>query len=288
MIRFVSLMLLLLISARSESQVIRQKNIAYIPPSVKGFHSDQNLLDVYYPQDTSTKKNVLIFIHGGSWGSGTKNTYRYFGKNLAKKGIVAVMINYRLAPEVQYQAMAMDCAKAVSWVYKNIENFGGDPQRITLAGHSAGAHLSAMITLKDYFEKLKINSPVQQLILIDPFGLDLVNYFDSYDNRYSRSLYKVFTANPEQWKIASPIYDISPKVKIPFLILTGSNTYRIIRTQSHEFYERLQQENVSAEYHELKRKKHIGMITQFFRPHHKNFPLLVNFIMLKGLATASK
>jgi Esterase/lipase len=281
LMRCLIIILLALIFSGGKAQIIRKKNIAYIPATVKGFHANQNLLDVYYPVDTTSKKDVLIFIHGGSWGSGTKNTYRLMGKSLAKKGIVAVIINYRLAPEVQYQAMALDCAKSVVWVYQNISRYGGDPEKITLAGHSAGGHLSALITLKDYFEKLKMQNPVRQVILIDPFGLDMVSYFNEYNNHYSRSLFKVFTSNPEQWKVASPLYDVTSGIQTPFLILAGARTYRVIQLQSQTFYDRLKQENATVEMHLLKRKKHIGMITQFFRPHHKNYSLLINFIQSK-------
>lgn len=259
----------------SEAQVVRKKDIPYVNPITQGFDSKRNILDIYYRSDSIKNKPVFIFIHGGSWGSGNKNTYRLMGKNLANRGYVAIIVNYRLAPNANYEAIAFDCTRAIAWVSKNIASYAGDTNAITLAGHSAGAHLSAFLSLKNTFTALQMENPIKRLILIDPFGLDMVSYFDQYDNRYSRSLYKVFTANPKRWKEASPLYDITADFPIPVRILTGAKTYRIIREQSKVFYDSLQQNNITSDLIELPGKKHIGMITQFFRSRSKAFPLLL-------------
>src|SRR6476620_9986266 len=73
----------------------------------------ENLLDVYYPKDKSNPKDVLVFIHGGSWNSGKKETYWWLGRNLASKDVVTIIINYGLSPVYQYEKMAADCAKAL-------------------------------------------------------------------------------------------------------------------------------------------------------------------------------
>ena len=257
------------------TEIIRKKSIPYISPGQKGFDPRRNSLDIFYAADSISSKPVFIFIHGGSWGSGNKNIYRAMGRSLAKKGYVAVIINYRLAPKVQYAAITNDCAKALIWVHQNIMKFGGDPKRITLTGHSAGAHLSASILVKKTYEKWNITNPIRQLILIDPFGLDMVSFFSQHDTRYSRSLYKVFTTSSSQWRIASPIYDINETLDTPVKILVGSKTYRIIREQSKIFYDSLRQHNVPAQYHIIKGKRHIGMITQFFKPRSKAYEILL-------------
>ena len=257
------------------AQVVREKSIPYVPVNQKGFDRKRNTMDIFHVSDSVPNKPVLIFIHGGSWGSGNKNIYKAMGRNLVKKGFVSVIINYRLAPKVQYTAMISDCTKAVMWVYQNITQYGGNPDQITLAGHSAGAHLSASIAFKKTYEKWNIGNPIQQLILLDPFGLDMVQFFNEHNTRYSRSLYKVFTPSPTQWKMASPLYDIDDTIETPVRILVGSKTYKVIQQQSKVFYDSLQYHRVPSQYQIVKGKRHIGMITQFFRQNSKAFAILL-------------
>ena len=93
-------------------------------------------------------KPVLVFFYGGSWNSGEKDDYAFAAKAYAARGFVVVLPNYRLFPETVYPAMAEDSAAAIAWTYDNIAQHGGDPDKIFVAGHSAGAY-NAMITALD-------------------------------------------------------------------------------------------------------------------------------------------
>ena len=209
-----------------------------------GFNSVRNSLDVYYPSDTTIKKNVFVFIHGGSWKNGKKDTYKFLGKQMARRGFVTVIINYRLSPDVNYESMIEDCSAAIDWTQDHIGPFGGDPKKITIAGHSAGGHLAAMVALM----KSRSDTPLYKAILIDAFGLDMFSYFNSYHNDYARSLYDVFSDNPETWKIASPMYHIKPDVSTAFLVLAGSKTYPAILNSSEIFTKQVQAHGGDAEY----------------------------------------
>jgi acetyl esterase/lipase len=135
----VLIVLLLLVSTLLHGKNFTvHKDLSYTKISEKSTDADKHLLDIYAPKDKSTTNPVLVFIHGGSWNSGKKDTYKFLGKGFAKKGIVTVIINYRLTPEVNYLPMTMDCAAAVRWVYDSISRYGGDPTKIIIAGHSAG------------------------------------------------------------------------------------------------------------------------------------------------------
>src|SRR5215216_568676 len=100
-------------------------------------------LDLFLPDDGKEgKRPVVIFLHGGTWMVGDKNffgVYRGVGRFLAQNGVVGVMVNYRLSPLVRHPEHAKDAARAFAWVRRNIAKHGGDPDRIFLAGHSAGA-----------------------------------------------------------------------------------------------------------------------------------------------------
>ena len=103
-------------------------------------------LDVCWPR-AATAAPVIIFFYGGAWQSGYKELYRYVAKALAQRGYVAVVPDYRIYPEVRYPDFLDDGARVVRWVKDNIARFGGDPDKLFLKGHSAGAHIAAMLSI---------------------------------------------------------------------------------------------------------------------------------------------
>jgi acetyl esterase/lipase len=103
-------------------------------------------LDICRPNG-SVAAPVIIFFYGGAWRSGNKELYRYVAKALARRGYVAVVPDYRIFPEVCYPDFLDDGALVVRWVKDNIARFGGDPEKIFLKGHSAGAHIAAMLSI---------------------------------------------------------------------------------------------------------------------------------------------
>ncbi len=104
-------------------------------------------LDVYLPELATDQAPVIIFFHGGNWQSGDKEMYLFVAQAFAPKGFVVVIPNYRLYPEVRYPAFLQDGAAAVRWTVAHIAEKGGDPNRIYLMGHSAGAYIAAMLSL---------------------------------------------------------------------------------------------------------------------------------------------
>ena len=109
--------------------------------------SEGEKLDIFPGTTTDFSKAapVLIFIHGGYWRSLDKADHSFLAPAFTQQGSCVVIPNYSLCPAVTVSDIVLQLVNAVVWVYKNIEKFGGDPQRITLAGHSAGGHLVAML-----------------------------------------------------------------------------------------------------------------------------------------------
>jgi acetyl esterase/lipase len=103
-------------------------------------------LDVCRPGGAAAAP-VIIFFYGGAWQGGYKELYRYVAKALARRGYVAVVPDYRIYPEVCYPDFLDDGAQVVRWVKDNIARFGGDPDKLFLKGHSAGAHIAAMLSI---------------------------------------------------------------------------------------------------------------------------------------------
>jgi acetyl esterase/lipase len=102
-------------------------------------------LDIYVPDGLSAPAPVILFIYGGSWQMGSKDIYKFLGQAFASKGIVTVVADYRLYPQVKYPAFVEDAAQAFKFVHDNIGAYGGDTKRIFLAGHSAGAYNVVML-----------------------------------------------------------------------------------------------------------------------------------------------
>lgn len=104
-------------------------------------------LDVYRPAKLTSAAPVVVFFYGGNWATGERGDYAFVGRALAARGIVVVIPDYRLYPEVRYPDFLVDSAQAVAWTAKNIARYGGDPGKLFLMGHSAGAYNAAMLAL---------------------------------------------------------------------------------------------------------------------------------------------
>jgi acetyl esterase/lipase len=102
-------------------------------------------LDVYVPVSRPKDAPVVVFFYGGSWQTGKRSDYLFVGEALATKGIITVIADYRLAPQVTYPDFLIDCAGAVAWTFKNIASYGGNTGKIFVAGHSAGGYNAAML-----------------------------------------------------------------------------------------------------------------------------------------------
>ncbi|HTN61265.1 MAG TPA: alpha/beta hydrolase, partial [Devosia sp.] len=110
-------------------------------------------LDVYAPEKRGASAPVVFFIYGGGWNRGERGDYQFVGRALAARGFVAVIADYRLVPEVHYPEFLEDNASALKWVQDHIGEYGGDPERLFLAGHSAGAYNAVMLALDPSFLK---------------------------------------------------------------------------------------------------------------------------------------
>lgn len=114
-------------------------------------------LDVYW-NDAAKSANVIFFVHGGGWLSGDKKTYRDIAESLAGQGMTVILVNYRLSPRVKFPAHVEDVAAAFAWAHEFVHEYNGDPQKIFLMGHSAGAHLISLIACNDqYIRKYEIS-----------------------------------------------------------------------------------------------------------------------------------
>lgn len=253
-----------------------KRDISYASDSL---NRPENLLDVYYPKDMSKAKDVLVFIHGGSWNSGKKETYWWLGRNMASKNVVTIIINYSLSPAYQYEKMAADCVKALKWVSTNAGTYGGDSSNIFLMGHSAGGHLAALIHSDPrFFEKEGIRDPIHGLILNDAFGLDMFEYLTKAEpDDYTTSFLNTFSKDQEVWKAASPLYYLE-NFNIPLLVFVGEHTYPAIQLQSERLRNELSILNGKVGFRIIPKKKHIPMIAQMVFRGNELYGYILDFM----------
>jgi acetyl esterase/lipase len=109
------------------------------------FDAERGLrLDAYLPKN-ATNAPVVVFFYGGSWEFGKRHWYRYVGDALARNGVIAVIPDYRKYPDVKFPKFMHDAARAVAWTREHAREFGGDPQRLFVMGHSAGGQIAALL-----------------------------------------------------------------------------------------------------------------------------------------------
>lgn len=101
-------------------------------------------LDIYTPENASDAP-VVVFFYGGSWRDGSKDLYEFVAQAMTSRGFVAVVPDYRLYPEVRFPAFVEDAASAVAHTREIVHRYGGDPDKLFVMGHSAGAHIAAML-----------------------------------------------------------------------------------------------------------------------------------------------
>lgn len=107
----------------------------------------RHMLDLYVPKGLKDPAPVIVFFYGGTWQSGDREDYLFAAEGLAAEGFVVAVPDYRLWPEVRFPAFVEDGAAALAWVLSRVGEFGGDPSRVHVMGHSAGAHIAAMLAL---------------------------------------------------------------------------------------------------------------------------------------------
>ncbi len=267
--------LLLLLSGCAFRRISRTRHIAYTAAA-----KSVQELNVFAPRKSGKSHPVLIFIHGGNWNSGRKEQYNWLGSRFARKGIVTVIIDYPLSPAASWNDMAAASAQAVGWVANNIGQYGGNPHRLFVSGHSAGGHLAALIATDDaYFRAAGISgNPLAGTILIDAAGLDMYGYLKDEGGLMEEPSYAVtFTRDTAVWKAATPLYHIH-KGMPPFLLFRGGRTYPSIIRSNDKFVAALRDMGLQPPYILEPHKKHIPMILQFFNTSNRRYKDIRQFI----------
>jgi acetyl esterase/lipase len=191
----------------------------------------RHVLDVYTPEGAAGKSlPVMFWIHGGGWQTGDKSDVALKPRALTERGFVFVSTNYRLLPEVEMGELIADVARALGWVHRNIAGYGGDPTRILVGGHSAGAQLAALLSIDDrYLRKEGVSFEVLKgCVPVDGDTYDIPKIIMTAEHRQALYGGKMFTFghrqkfgnDPEKHVDFSAVTHVARDKKIPpFLIL---------------------------------------------------------------------
>jgi len=167
---------------------------------------------------------VLVFIHGGYWRSLDKSDHSFLAPALTGAGLCVVIPNYALCPEVSIPDIAMQMVQALAWTWRHISRFGGDPQRITLAGHSAGGHLASLL--------LNCAWPTYANDLPDDLtrrALSLSGLFDLEPLRRAPSFQASLRLTESQVRCASPARQLAPPDATLYSVVGDAESEEFLR-----------------------------------------------------------
>ncbi len=227
-------------------------------------HPTKHLLDLYLPQK-QTGFPLLVFVHGGAWTRGDKNAYagayEYLGTGVAAQDVGVAVINYRLSPEVMHPEHARDVARAVAWLYRNSGKYGWSSGRIYLVGHSAGAHLAALIAVEpSYLKALGLTPAIIKGVVAISGVYDL-----TLGGVTAMMLYEpIFGSDPEVLTEASPALQLT-KASPPFLVLYAQNDLPSLDIQARRFTRALKQAGIPVKAAMIPGRDHISIISGLAR-----------------------
>jgi acetyl esterase/lipase len=192
---------------------------------------NRHTLDVCRPAGVAADRApVVVFFYGGGWRSGSKGLYRYVAKALARRGYVAMIPDYRIYPEVRYPDFLADGALALRWAKDNAQKFGGNPERLFIMGHSAGAHIAAMLATDASWLQSVDLVPGRDLAGV----IGIAGPYDFLPLR-DQTLRTIFGGDRPE---TQPIFHVAPGAP-PALLLTGTRDGTVDAGNSHRFAERL-------------------------------------------------
>ena len=261
--------------AGCEATVFRFVNRGLPPPDLTvPFAVDVGLsMDIYKPRGApATKPAVVVFFYGGSWQRGQRAQYQFVGERLADNGVLAVVADYRTYPRAVFPAFMDDAARAVRRVHDDAAAWGGDPNRLFIAGHSAGAQIAALLATDPRYLHAHGMEPAQLAGVIGLSG--------PYDFDVTGDLVAVFGA-PSTWPRAQAVNFVDGN-EPPFLLLHGTGDRVVEYVDSVELAERLRRNGISATLKLLPNAGHITPLAGLYDPKRAPDVLMEMLAFIKG------
>ena len=223
---------LLLFIILSYTNLLAQEATYNLENSISYYHDSINesddyikercILDLYYPKEIDSFATIVWF-HGGGLKAGEKE----IPSALMEKGYAVIGVNYRLYPKVKAPVYIEDAAAAVAWVFKNIEDYGGNPDAVFISGHSAGGYLASMVGLdKSYLLKLQVDA--NQIAGLIPFSGHAITHFTVREERGIEGNQPII----DQY---APLYHVRSDAP-PLLLITGDRELELLGRYEENAY----------------------------------------------------
>jgi len=225
------------------------------------------MLNVHKPdkEDNTALFPVVVHIHGGGWQRGDRDSYFYggpfIGSSLAKRGFVTVVVGYRVGSV--YPENILDVANALKWTIDNIKQYGGDPDKLFVSGHSAGAHLaSLLVSCPKFLQQVDLSYDIIKGVMSISGIYTVGNPFsdtDTIQSKFYRTVYvtPTFGNDPKNWKKASPVHHISKRDdsgthhRVPPFCIFNATIDLNLNFDGQKFHNLLTSKGISSQYHTL-------------------------------------
>lgn len=202
-----------------------ESNLPYYSEALAGndrYIQERCVLDLYYPTD-SVDFATIVWFHGGGLKFGNK----HIDQALMGKGVAVVAVNYRFFPKIKAPAYIEDAAAAVAWVFKNIEQYGGDQNRIFISGHSAGGYLTSMVGLdKSYLAKHQIDA--DEIAGLIPFSGHTITHMTVREERGISGTQPIVDS-------LAPLFHVRADAP-PYLMITGDRELELLGRYEENAY----------------------------------------------------
>lgn len=218
--------------------------------------ADDLSLDIYRAQGTAGNAPVVVFFYGGSWTSGERGYYRFIGQALAKRGMLVLIPDYRKAPAHPFPDFMLDAAKATAWAHANAARLGGDPSRLYLMGHSAGAHIAALLGTDQRYlarEGLKPRDLAGIIGLAGPYDFLPL----------TEAAVKQALGPASGWAQTQPVNFVDGD-EPPFLLLQGDADTRVDPGNAQRLAARLRSRGENVTVRMLPGIGHLGLVNGFY------------------------
>lgn len=240
-----------------------------------GDHPRQRF-DVYAPVPRRTAAPLALFFHGGGWDSGDKSLYPWLGRALAARGFVTAVPNYRLVPEVRFPDFVDDGAAALAALRREARLYGGDPERVVLVGHSAGAHTAVLLALDPRWTE---SAGVPRRAIRGAAGLAGPYDFFPFDVPASVEAFGRWPEPEETQPISFASADDPP-----LWLATGDRDDTVRPRNSYALAERLRAAGGRAEVKTYPGLNHIDVVSALSIPFRRRAPVLQDLVaFLKGV-----
>ncbi len=232
-----------------------RQDIAYGP-------QPRQALDVYTPVDRADPAPVVVFFYGGSWKYGSRKQYEFVAEALTGRGYMAVIPDYRVYPDVSFPAFVEDGASALRWVHDHIAEYGGDPERIYVMGHSAGAYIAAMLSLDSRYLAGAGLSPavIRAMVgLSGPYAFEPLKY---------KSVRAVFADHPDPSDLR-PI-NFADGTAPPMLLIHGGDDTTVVPSNSRTLADKIENAGGEVRYMEVAGSGHIAVVLALAKPFRRD------------------